>query len=179
MPGWFDLYDWPIGVGSKDDNDGLEKAVLQIEDVVTRLNEEEGIPKSRIVLGGFSQGGAVALLAAYNEQLCRRVQEEEEEEEEDVYAGCVGLSAWMTMPDKFSVSELSSKGTPMFWGHGRYDDKVLFEQQAFGVDKLRSRGVQVMDEAYPMGHESHPDEMMAMATFVDRVLFGEEEEKDS
>jgi lysophospholipase-2 len=57
MPGWFDIYDWPIGVGSKDDPEGLRKGVQQIEAEVKKLGEA-GIPPSKIVVGGFSQGGS-------------------------------------------------------------------------------------------------------------------------
>lgn len=55
MPGWFDLYDWPIAVGSKDDKKGLMSAVQVVEDHVEKL-EKDGIPRSKIVVGGFSQG---------------------------------------------------------------------------------------------------------------------------
>lgn len=158
MPGWFDLYDWPIGVGSKDDEEGLKNAVAQIESEVTKLGEK-GIPPSKIVVGGFSQGGAIALLAAYRKK------------EGEAFAGCAGLSAWLTMPDDLQVSETAKK-TPLFWGHGRLDDKVLFAQQAFGVEKLKAQGVDVVDKAYNMGHSSDPDEMEYLADFVDRALFG-------
>ena len=60
----FDLYDWPIGVGSKDDRKGLDDAVQQIETEVAKLGQA-GIPPSKIVVGGFSQGGAIAVLTAY------------------------------------------------------------------------------------------------------------------
>jgi lysophospholipase-2 len=56
MPGWFDIYSWPIGVGSKDDKDGLLSGVQTIEDHVEKLQKEHGIPHSKIVIGGFSQG---------------------------------------------------------------------------------------------------------------------------
>ena len=164
MPGWFDLYDWPIGVDAKDDRDGKVAAAQQIEQTVERLEREEGIPPSRVVVGGFSQGGAVALLAAYH----RRTQEKVP------FAGCVCLSGWITLKDELNVTEQVAKSTPLFWGHGRYDDKVLFEQQAFGVEKLKSFGVSVTDKAYPMGHESDYDEIEAMAEFCERVLFPKE-----
>ena len=64
MPGWFDIYDWPIGISARDDKKGILAAVAQIDAVVETL-EKEGIDKSRIVVGGFSQGGAIALLSAY------------------------------------------------------------------------------------------------------------------
>lgn len=159
MPGWFDLFDWPIGVGSKDDREGLMKAVSQIESEVARLGEA-GIPPSKIVVGGFSQGGAVALLTAYRRP-----------EGQEPFAGCAGLSAWLTLPDELKISD-NAKQTPLFWGHGTMDDKVLFEQQAFGVQKLRSQGVDVVDQSYRMGHSRHPDEMDYLAEFVDNALFG-------
>jgi len=161
MPGWFDLYDWPIGVGAKDDREGLLKAVAQIEGEVKKLGEM-GVPPSKIVLGGFSQGGSVALLAAYRRP-----------EGEEAFAGCASLSAWLTLPDDLKVSETAKK-TPLFWGHGTMDDKVLFEQQAFGAEKLQRQGVTLTHKSYPIGHSSHPDEMAYLAEFVDKALFGED-----
>ncbi|CAB9521554.1 protein thioesterase 1 [Seminavis robusta] len=157
MPGWFDLFDWPIGVGSKDDREGLDKAVAQIESEVKKLGEA-GIPPSKIVVGGFSQGGAIALLTCYRGQ--------------ETFAGCAGLSAWLTLPGDLDVSD-NAKQIPLFWGHGKMDDKVLFAQQAFGVEKLRSQGVSVVDKAYNMGHSSHPEEMEYLAEFVDKAIFGD------
>lgn len=157
MPGWFDLFDWPIAVGSQDDKDGLLRGLKQIEDEVEKLNAS-GIPSSKIVVGGFSQGGAVSLLSCYY----RRSSEP--------FAGCAALSAWLTLPEELDVSDQAKK-SPLFWAHGRMDDKVLFEQQAFGVAKLKSQGVSVIDKAYSMGHSSHPEEMEDLADFVERTLF--------
>lgn len=78
----------------------------------------------------------------------------------------------MTIPDELDVVD-SAKETPLYWGHGTFDDKVLFQQQQFGVDKLREAGVaSVKDESYPMGHSSHPNEMKDFADFLDGCLFG-------
>lgn len=161
MPGWFDLFDWPIGVGAKDDREGKMAAAQQIEQTVEKLEQEMGIPPSRVVVGGFSQGGAVALITAYHRRREGRAP----------FAGCVCLSGWLTLKDELSVTEEVAKATPLFWGHGQWDDKVLFEQQAHGVEKLRNVGVEVTDFSYPMGHSSHPQEVEAMAEFVEKVLF--------
>ena len=160
MPGWFALYDWPIDVGSKDDKEGLLRGMEQIQEHVERLKSEKGIPPSKIVVGGFSQGGAIALLSAYSHQ----------QKEQEHFAGCAGLSAWLTLPGELDVSD-EAKKTPLFWGHGRFDDKVLYLQQKFGVDKLREQGVSVQDESYDMAHSSHPDEMKAFADFVDSCIY--------
>lgn len=160
MSGWFDLYDWPIGIGAKDDRAGKLAAVQQIETTVEELERDLGIPPSRVVVGGFSQGGAVALLAAYH----RRGRGS------TPFAGCVCLSGWLTLKDELTVTPEAARATPLFWGHGQWDDKVLFEQQAHGVAELRDRGVDVTDASYPMGHASHPKEVEAMAEFVEKVL---------
>lgn len=162
MPGWFDLYDWPIGVGSKDDKDGTLAAVAQLESVVESLEQEKGIDPSKVVVGGFSQGGAIALLAAYRRK-------------SKPFAGCAGLSAWLTLVDDLSVPEDAQK-TPLLWAHGQFDDKVLFEQQAFGIERLRKEGVEVTGREYPMGHESHPEEIETLASFVDQAIFGGEKD---
>jgi len=160
MPGWFDLYDWPIGIGVKDDPQGLQKSVSQIEQIVSKLEKEDGIDRSRIVVGGFSQGGAVALLSAYRDN-------------NKPYAACAVLSGWLTLADDKSVSD-ASKSTPLFWGHGKYDDKVLFEQQQYGLGVLRQGGVSTIGaSSYPVGHSSHPDEINDFANFLDQIFFAE------
>ena len=157
------------------------------------LERDLGIPPSRVVVGGFSQGGAVALLAAYHQRRQGQVP----------FAGCVCLSGelcrlcrlfyvaarrlptafaqqiipvwmivigWLTLKDDLAVTKEVAQATPLFWGHGQWDDKVLFEQQAEGVNKLRALGVDVTDASYPMAHSSHPKELEAMAEFVEKVL---------
>jgi len=181
MPGWFDLYDWPIGVGSKDDRLGLMKSIQQIQKEVKKLNDEDNIPSNKIVIGGFSQGGAVALLTCYH-------KEEDQDQVQQKYAGCVGLSAWLTLPKEVVDSSSSSSSSssndvrteiPLFWGHGTYDDKVLFEQQQFGVEKLTNEfGLPynlITSTQYPMGHESCQKETNDLAEFLDSVFFQERE----
>jgi lysophospholipase-2 len=179
MPGWFDLYDWPIGIGSKDDRDGLMRSIKQINNVVNKLINDDNIPANKIVIGGFSQGGAVALLACYGNLVS-------EEDTQHKFAGCVGLSAWLTVPKEVIESGSSTKvdddvrkQIPLFWGHGTYDDKVLYEQQQFGIEALTNEfGLpynKITSTQYPMGHESCSKEMNHLAEFLDNVLFEEED----
>jgi len=110
MPGWFDLFDWPIGIDAKDDKAGKVAAAQQIEQAVDKLEKDMGIPPSRVVVGGFSQGGAVALLAAYHRRTKNKVP----------FAGCICLSGWLTLKDDLSVTEEVARATPLFWGHGQW-----------------------------------------------------------
>jgi lysophospholipase II len=180
MPGWFDLYDWPIAVGATDDRDGKNKAVAQINDCVKKL-EAQGIPRNRIVVGGFSQGGAIALLAAYHANLPSpsSTSPASISQQTTPFAGCVALSAWLTLVDDLKVPENVAKQTRLFWAHGEYDDKVLFAQQKHGIDTLKQHGVVHIEQSqFPMGHESHPKEMEQLATFLDKILFEENNEPE-
>ena len=161
MPGWFDLYDWPIKVGSRDDLAGLKSAVEIIEKCVQKL-EKEGIKRDKIVIGGFSQGGAVALLAAYNASI----------QKIDGYAGCAILSGWLTLQEQLGEISSEAIGTPLYWGHGERDDKVTFGQQRFGVNTLKKAGLNDMKiSEFDMGHSSHPEEIEQYAEFLEKVLF--------
>ena len=95
---------------AKDDPKGLAMSVKQVEKIVTQLKEEEGIDPSKVVLGGFSQGGAVALMAAYNRRKKDAIP----------FAGCVCMSGWLPMKNYLDVSEESAKATPLFWAHGQF-----------------------------------------------------------
>jgi lysophospholipase II len=177
MPGWFDLYDWPIEVGATDDTtQTLGVGVAAVQSAVNDLRQR-GYALDTIVVGGFSQGGAVALLSAYHPTA--RIRSLSSSSSSSPNSGSGTLSGWLTLiPDfeaatKSNDSFAAAAATPLFWGHGQYDDKVLFEHQAFGVEKLRSMGVQSIDaRQYPMGHESDPDELTALAQFVDGAIFG-------
>jgi Predicted esterase len=190
MPGWFDLYDWPIAVGCQHDHDGLGKAVQTLEPFVQKL-ESQGIPKHRIVIGGFSQGGAVALRAVYHDGAAQTDNHHSNDHSstapvQSQYAACVNLSGWLTFDDQLSSKSSSSSSSssnqnhescnnvPLFWGHGSFDDKVLFEQQKYGVDKLVTEMnlKHVHDYSFPIGHGAHPEEMVMLAEFLDKVLFG-------
>jgi len=163
MPGWFDLYDWPIGVGAKDDPEGMALAVNRVEAAIQDVETTHKIPRSKIVIGGFSQGGAIALLSAY-----KGVKDKP-------LGGCVCLSGWLTCNDQI----VGVKDTPLFWGHGEMDDKVLFAQQAAGVSKLQEVGLEDIDfRSYSMGHSSHPQELSDMASFLVRIFAEKTVEKE-
>lgn len=170
MPGWFDVFDWPIGIDARDDAKGLAMSVKRVEEIVNELKEEEDIDPSRVILGGFSQGGAVALTAAYNRR----------KKGATPFAGCVVMSGWLPLKEYLDVSEEIAKATPLFWAHGQQDDKILYEQQVFGVDKLDSLGVDVTAHSYPVGHESTStwEEIEDMANFIEGVLCRTEDEDE-
>lgn len=169
MPGWFDLYDWPIGVGVRDDEEGLKSAVDVVEGVVRGL-EEKGVERNRIVVGGFSQGGAVALRSVYHANTSTDTTATDGEAAK-AYGACVSLSGWVTY--KGNDVSPASKDVPLFLAHGTQDDKVLFEQQQHAEVILGAEGGvrSIESKTYRMGHSSHPQEMVDFANFLNTILF--------
>ena len=97
MPGWFDLFDWPIGPDAKDDRARVLQGVEAVKTQIAKL-EARGVAPERIVVGGFSQGGAIALNAAYRH--------------DKKLGACVALSGWLTLKEDFSGDLGAAKGTP-------------------------------------------------------------------
>jgi predicted esterase len=180
--GWFDIYEWPISIGDPDDKATKMKSVAQVEGIILQLMAEHNIERHQIVVGGFSQGGAIALLSAYHTTTGGEGPSNSNSSGtvEVPLAGCVCLSGWLTLVDEVKNGLESpasiKKKTPCFWGHGQYDGKVLFSQQKFGVDILKGTGISVQDEQYSVGHSSLPKEMSDLAEFLDTIFFGTEDE---
>jgi predicted esterase len=171
MTGWFDLYDWPIDRAAPEDRATVQQSAALLHNEIQALQQEYHLSPRQIVIGGFSQGGAIALVTAYHEEYGWGSTAAE-----DRLGGCVNLSGWWPLARTTDGASAGTPSTevPLFWGHGRYDDKVLFEHQAVGVQYLQEqRGVQqIQAQQYPIGHSSDPNELRDMADFVDRIVFG-------
>ncbi|KRZ57786.1 Acyl-protein thioesterase 1 [Trichinella nativa] len=108
MHSWFDIVG--IGMDATEDEDGIKHSAKQIQNLI----EEEmriGIPSHRIILGGFSQGGALALYSSltFNKRL----------------AGIMSLSCWLPLHRQFSPENVSiNKITPILQCHGEDDQLV-------------------------------------------------------
>jgi len=118
----------------------------------------EGIPPEKIVIGGFSQGGCMALASTlgYSKRL----------------AGGVVLSGWLAMEDQYPGAVApANKATPLLWGHGGADPTVLTACQAHGIAALQKAGCTVEKATYPgLGHGSSPQEMEDVKDFLSKVL---------
>lgn len=108
MPSWFDLYS--LDTNGRVDEPGIERAKALVEGLIN-AEEKAGIPSNRILLGGFSQGGALALYSGltYPKPL----------------AGIIALSCWIPLHDKLNISECNKK-TPTIQCHGDADPIVIF-----------------------------------------------------
>jgi phospholipase/carboxylesterase len=130
-----------------------------VRQVHALLNRERarGMPASRIVLAGFSQGGAVTLLAGlrYPERL----------------AGLAGLSCYLPLADTTPAERSEANlGVPIFLAHGRSDAMVPMARGAASRDALDALGYRPEWHEYPMEHSVCMEEVSALNRWMLRVL---------
>lgn len=142
MPAWYDIRSF----GGDDDD---ERGIRASEGTVRALLQREidsGIPTEKIVLAGFSQGGAVALHTAtrFDGQL----------------AGVLALSTYLPLARLLaSEAEPASKATPILMCHGTHDDMVPLQAGERSCAFLRQLGYDVTWKTYDMQHEVALEEL--------------------
>jgi len=123
---------------------------------------ERGIPAERIVLAGFSQGGAVALAAA----ACRGPREEIP----PPVGAVAALSTYLPLgPDKIRPEDPKA---PIFQAHGLADPVVPLHLADRTRDVLEAKGWNVDYRTWPIGHMVSEPEIRALGRFLRRVLPG-------
>lgn len=157
MPSWMDLVKIPVEVQDPEDGPGLTASTATVHKIIDGV-VEKGTPSDKIVLGGFSQGGGMALLAGYSYS--------------KPLAGIVSFSGWAAQRDGFDkrVGEGANAKTPAFIGHGTMDEVVLPSCGEDSKNKLEALGVPVSYSTYMMPHSAHPSEFKALRAFVKEVL---------
>ncbi|PRH82276.1 alpha/beta hydrolase [Arenimonas caeni] len=150
MRAWYDLKN--LDLDQRADETGVRQSIAQVEALIARENER-GVPSERIVLAGFSQGGAIALAAGV-----RR---------EAPLAALVGLSTYLPMGST-TAAEATPQGlrTPVFMAHGSHDPVVPEGFGARSRDQLRSLGVAVDWHTYPMPHSVCAEEVRDLAGWL-------------
>lgn len=149
MPAWFDLYPSRAHL----DTAGIAAARASVAALVDR-EIARGTPAARVVVAGFSQGGALALATGlgYPEAL----------------AGLVSLSAWL--PASESRVAAAQRHTPIFLGHGRDDPVVEVGLGRQTRDVLTELGCAVEWHQYPMAHQVVEREIADVSGFLQRVF---------
>lgn len=156
MRAWYDIVG--VDLTSRQDETGMRASISAVEGLIARENER-GVPDERIVLAGFSQGGAIALAGGLRHK--RRL------------AGVIALSTYLPMQESFAheCSEANA-ATPIFWGHGTGDPIVPLTRGVQSRDVLQSLGYRVDWHTYPMPHSVCAEEIADMRQWLGRVLAG-------
>lgn len=152
MPSWYDIRTLDAQAPDREDPDDVKRAAGWVAALVAR-EVERGVPESRIVLAGFSQGGAVVLHAGL--RFPRSL------------AGLIALSTYLVLESTLS-DELSeaARHTPVFFGHGSVDDVVHIDRGLHAYQVLSKLGIPTRWSEYRMGHSVSGDEVQAIATFL-------------
>ena len=159
MASWFDIEEIPVTptTASAEQAD-LDKARASINKIIDDLNAK-GVTNNNIIVGGFSQGGSMAIYSAFSR-----------EKDEDKLAGCVCLSGWVQedMENRISKSTKDVKETKLFWGHGSLDPMVQSALVKKGVATLKSWGVKNVDTYIVpgMAHSASDDELDKVKEFI-------------
>lgn len=154
MRAWFDITD-AQDIGRVNMNDVMV-SVKQVRALIER-EIAKGIAADRIVLAGFSQGGAIALYTGlrYEKKL----------------AGIMGLSTFLPATKTIAnEAHPANKNTPFLMAHGRYDPLVPMAKGAAVRDVLNKLGYDLDWHDYPMQHAVCADEIDAIAHWLKNVL---------
>jgi len=150
MRAWYDILQ--LG-GGPEDEAGLRASQKLTEELI----REQGMPANRIVLAGFSQGGAITLLTGlrYPERL----------------AGLLALSTYLPLAGKLSAERSEANGDlPIFMAHGRYDDLIPLDRAQASRSALEKLGYAIDWHEYPMPHSVCAPEIADISAFLSRVL---------
>ena len=154
MRAWYDIYDFNPG-GPVDDASMAESAA-HVGTLVARENQR-GVPSERIVLAGFSQGGAIALQFALGSN--------------ERFAGVVGLSTYLPLMRTFGDDVgTANKDTPFFLAHGTMDPVLPIMLGQAAHDWLKKRGHTIEWHDYSMGHQVCMEEITHLAAWFRRTL---------
>jgi phospholipase/carboxylesterase len=154
MRAWYDIRG--VDRKAKEDETGFRETDLAVRQLIDR-EVARGIPANRIVLAGFSQGGAVCLYTAprYPERL----------------AGVMVLSAYLPLANRLDAERApANTGTPIFMAHGLADATLPIAMGTESRDLLKTLGFNIEWHQYPMAHAVCPAEVADIRHYLFRVL---------
>jgi phospholipase/carboxylesterase len=154
MPAWYDI----MGLDRKvaEDASGFKETDLAIRELIAR-EVSRGIPTERVVLAGFSQGGAVSLYTV------PRLGQ--------TLAGVIALSCYLPRETTLAAERTpANDSTPIFMAHGQADPMIPILLGLKSRDFLLKAGYPVEWHDYPMAHSVCPAEIADIRNFLSRVL---------
>ena len=157
MRAWYDIAFGDLeGKTRKADEKGVRESQAQIGQLIARENSR-GIAASKIVLAGFSQGGAIALHTGlrYPETL----------------AGVMALSTYLPLAESFAQEATPANAkTPVFMAHGTHDPVVPYAMGNSSREQLQQAGYALEWHEYPMQHSVCLEEVADIGRWLTSVL---------
>jgi len=154
MRAWYDIY--AADLANRADVLGVAQSQQQVEALIAR-EKARGVSAARIVVAGFSQGGAIALHTGVRHA--------------ERLGALVGLSTYLPMADRLATdAAAANRDVPIFMAHGTMDPVVRPEWGDASRRALQSAGYAVEWHTYPMPHSVVWEEIEAIRAFFTRVL---------
>lgn len=154
MRAWYDILG--ADLAKREDEAGLRASMDEVRALIRQENER-GVPSERIVLAGFSQGCAMALLTGLRHA--------------ERLAGLVGMSGYLPLAATTAAERHAANAdVPIFLAHGRFDGVVPVQRAIETRELLRSLGHAVEWHEYPMEHSVCMEEIEALNAFLVKVL---------
>lgn len=147
MRAWYDVIS--LDKDSRADEDGVRDSSAQLDALVDR-ELERGIAAERIVLAGFSQGGAIVLHNAVRTS--------------HKFAGLLALSTYLPLVQTLDAEvvnkpDAGNTSLPIFMAHGSFDPMIQLSYGRDSADRLEALGYTVEWHHYPMAHAVCPQEI--------------------
>ena len=150
MRAWYDIFQF--GGGREDD-----KGIRASQALIAKLIEAQPVPPEKIVLAGFSQGGAIALQTAlrYPKPL----------------AGVMALSTYLPLAATLAAERAAPNAqVPIFMAHGQYDDIIPIQRAQASREALQKVNYKVEWHEYPMPHSVCGEEVRDISAFLAKLL---------
>ena len=151
MRAWYD-----IGHDGRQDAAGIRASQSRVEALIAR-ERGRGVAAHRIVLAGFSQGGAIALQTGLRHP--------------DPLAGVLALSTYLPLADTLEKeASAAARDVPIFMAHGVEDPLIPLARAAQSRDRLSALGYRVEWHEYPMPHSVCAEEIRDIGVWLQRTL---------
>lgn len=151
MRAWYDIAH--MDLANRADETGVAESIEQVEALIAR-EAGRGIPPARIILAGFSQGGAVALAAGLRRSA--------------PLAGLVALSTYLPAPGKATDAlQPGAERQPLFMAHGLYDPVVPYAAGEQSAALMGRMGFAVDWRRYPMAHQVCAEELNDLGDWLE------------
>jgi phospholipase/carboxylesterase len=153
MRAWYDISD---GALRREDESGVRASQALIEDLIAR-EKMRGTAAGRLVLAGFSQGGAIALQTGLRHP--------------ERIAGIMALSTYLPLAEKLPAEASAiNRDVPIYMAHGSYDPIVPLARAEQSCALLQSLGYPVQWREFPMPHSVCPEEVAEIGAWLSGVL---------
>lgn len=154
MRAWYDIVN--ADLGRREDERGVRASQRLVESSIAR-EAARGTPAARIVLAGFSQGGAIALQTGLRHPAR--------------LAGILALSTYVPIPHTLAAeAHGANREVPIFMAHGTQDPIVPLAHARRSREVLGELGYRVEWHEYPMPHSVAPEELADIGAWLRRVL---------